>query len=98
MDLEISRDAAKESAVAARYFTPSEQMLFEERGDFSALWTRKEACAKCLGVPLASVLSSEFSLVTRTYRVREATLSLAAEEDFEVEILNNSYSIQEVIL
>ena len=98
VDLELPRDAAKEAAVAARYFTPSEQAIFAARGEFCALWTRKEACAKCLGVPLSSVLSREFSLAVRTYRVGDATLSLAAECDFEVEVLNNSYVIQEVLL
>ena len=98
VDLEFPRDAAKEAAVAARYFTPSEQALFAARGDFAALWTRKEACAKCLGVPLSSVLSRDISLITRTYRVGEATLSLAADCAFEVEVFDDFYSIQEVIL
>ena len=98
VDLEVARDAAKEAAVAARYFTPSEQTIFAEHGDFRALWTRKEARAKCLGTPLSSVLSRDLALPTRTYRVGNLTLSLAAEEDFEVDFWNDIPDIQEVIL
>ncbi|MBO5967732.1 MAG: 4'-phosphopantetheinyl transferase superfamily protein [Clostridia bacterium] len=98
VDLELARNTMNPAAVAARFFTEAEQKEFSEQGDFFALWTKKEAKAKCLGVPLPSVLSSDLALSTRTYRCGEFTLSLAAEEAFSVEFLNDFSQIQEVLL
>lgn len=97
-DLEAKRDSRKESAVAHRFFTDAERNDFLTHGDFSALWTKKEARAKCLGLPLASVLSKDLELFTRTYRTEHLTLSLAAEQDFEVEFFQTEFSFQEVNL
>lgn len=98
VDWEAPRALLDASSVANRFFTEAEQAELSRHGDFFALWTRKEARAKCCGVSLSSVLSTDLALPTRTYRGGGMTLSLAAEQDFEVEFLNDFYSMQEVIL
>ena len=98
VDLETVRDSFDQAAVARRFFTASEQEEFSRNGDFFALWTRKEARAKCLGASLSAVLSEDISLPARTYRANGITLSLAAEREFEVEFLNHIFLNQEVLL
>lgn len=98
VDLEMARDNIATSAVADRFFSEAEQLAFATHGDFFALWTKKEARAKCLGVPLSSVLSTPLSFPTRTYRSGDFTLSLAAERDFSVVFSPNDFHFQEVIL
>lgn len=98
VDLELPRAFDAEARIAERFFTASERAEISRHGDFLALWTRKEARAKCLGVPLSSVLSSDLSLPVRTYRAGDLTLSLSAEREFTVEFLNDIFYFQEVTL
>lgn len=56
LDLQVPRDADFR-AIAARFFTEQERRYVEETGKegFYRLWTRKEALAKYLGLPLLEI-------------------------------------------
>ncbi len=98
VDLECSRGSLREDAVARRFFSDAEVTALHRHGDFLALWTKKEAIAKCLGKPLPELLGKEIALPTRTYREGSFTVSLAAEHEFSVEFLTKSIPFQEVLL
>ncbi len=98
VDLESARDKMDTRAVADRFFTEAELREFSVHGDFLAIWTKKEARAKCLGAPLSSVLATDLALPARTYRFGDFTLSFAAEHEFSVVFSPNDFQFQEVNL
>jgi len=98
VDLETYRASLDTNALADRFFSEKDREALRSHGDFFALWTKKEAAAKCLGTPLSELLGKDITLPTRTYRHGNLTLSLAAEQNFSVEFQEPYFQFQEVLL
>ena len=98
VDLEVFRDRLDTNALAKRFFSEKDQAALNSHGDFLALWTKKEAVTKLLGIPLTETLSKHSTYPTRTYRDGNFTLSLAAEQEFSVKFQGLSYPFEEIFL
>lgn len=98
VDLEAFREKLDTQALSKRFFSEEDQVALKVHGDFLALWTKKEAVTKLLGIPLTETLSKHSACPTRTYRDGGLTLSLAAEREFSVEFFKTSFDFREVLL
>lgn len=83
VDIQSSRDTARENAIAERFFTQDEcEDIRSGNLDFLTAWTKREAYAKLNDTPLASLTKKELpdsaffgTLDWKTSKITVATLS-----------------------
>jgi hypothetical protein len=78
----------KQRALAMRFFSEGERTLLDNGElDFSALWTRREACLKMTGEGFAAGIKRELAdgVHLRTLSILGYTVSICTEKDVRIE-------------